>query len=130
MSNIARGGYVLRAAQSELRAVIIATGSEVALSEDHSAHAAFATQLLGRQKDDWSADVDAVRDSLPVIFMNGLQDPQVPEGTLREFRQDYDWIDYREYDDAGQLVFFRHWRDARDPGAAPLPYRVNRQYGN
>ena len=90
------------------------TGSEVALSEDHSAHAAFSTQLLGRQQTDWSEDLERLRGRLPVIFMNGLQDPQVPEATLREFQAEYDWIDYRIYADAGQLVFFRHWRDVLD----------------
>lgn len=90
------------------------TGSEVALSEDHSAHAAFARQILGRQAGDWSADIDALRGQKPVIFMNGAQDPQVPMETLAEFRRDHGWIDYRLYDDAGQLVFFRHWRDVLD----------------
>lgn len=46
--------------------------------------------------------------------MNGAQDPQVPLDTLEEFRVDFDWIDYRLYDDGGQLVFFRHWRDVLD----------------
>ncbi|QGX99239.1 helix-turn-helix transcriptional regulator [Roseovarius faecimaris] len=88
------------------------TGSEVALSEDHIAHAAFSMQILGRQRTDWSEDLDKLKGRLPVIFMNGLQDPQIPEATLRDFQRDHAWIDYREYDDAGQLVFFRHWRDA------------------
>ncbi|MFK7938632.1 MAG: helix-turn-helix transcriptional regulator [Roseovarius sp.] len=92
----------------------IVTGSEVALSKDHSAHAAFSAQVLGRQQQDWSADLDDIRADVPIIFMNGTQDPQVPVATLREFQRDYDWIDYREYDDAGQLIFFRHWRDALD----------------
>ncbi len=90
------------------------TGSEVALNENHAAHAAFSAQVLGGQQRDWSADLEELRDKIPVKFMNGLQDPQVPEATLREFQRDYSWIDYREYDDAGQLVFFRHWRDALD----------------
>lgn len=90
------------------------TGSEVALSEDHSAHAAFSAQVLGRQKTDWSDDLIPLQDTLPVIFMNGLQDPQVPVETLKEFQRDFDWIEYREYEDAGQLVFFRYWRDALD----------------
>ncbi|WP_371225911.1 helix-turn-helix transcriptional regulator [Roseovarius sp. 2305UL8-3] len=90
------------------------TGSEVALSEEHSAHAAFSAQILGRQQKDWSDDLNRLRGKLPVIFMNGTQDPQIPVATLEEFQRDVDWIDYRIYDDAGQLVFFRHWRDALD----------------
>lgn len=95
------------------------TGSEVAVSDTHSAHAAFSRQLLGPQVQDWSADVEAIRGKLPVIFLNGTQDPQVPRATLEEFQHDYDWIEYKVYDDAGQLVFFRHWRDALD-AAAPF----------
>ncbi len=90
------------------------TGSEVALSDAHSAHDAFSRQVLGRQKLDWSDDINALRGTHPVIFLNGTQDPQVPLATLQEFQRDFDWIDYRIYDDAGQLVFFRHWRDALD----------------
>jgi DNA-binding CsgD family transcriptional regulator/pimeloyl-ACP methyl ester carboxylesterase len=90
------------------------TGSEVALSDTHSAHDAFARQVLGRQKLDWSDEINSLRDSHPVIFLNGTQDPQVRLVTLNEFQRDFDWIDYRVYDDAGQLLFFRHWRDALD----------------
>jgi pimeloyl-ACP methyl ester carboxylesterase/DNA-binding CsgD family transcriptional regulator len=87
------------------------TGSEVALSETHSAHDSFSRMLLGRQNGDWSADVDALKGQLPVIFINGMHDPQVPSETLEDFRRDHDWIDYRIYEDAGQLIFFRHWPD-------------------
>ena len=98
----------------------IVTGSEVALSDTHSAHDAFSRQVLGRQKLDWSADINALRATHPVIFLNGTQDPQVPLATLQEFQRDFDWIDYRVYEDAGQLVFFRHWRDALDICQAQL----------
>lgn len=87
------------------------TGSDVALSETHSAHDAFSRTLLGRQNGDWSADVDAIKGRLPVVFLNGTHDPQVPPETLQDFQTDHSWIDYRIYEDAGQLVFFRHWRD-------------------
>lgn len=89
----------------------VVTGSEVALSETHSAHDSFARMLLGPQNGDWSADVDALKGKLPIIFLNGTHDPQVPTETLEDFKRDHDWIDYRVYDDAGQLLFFRHWRD-------------------
>jgi DNA-binding CsgD family transcriptional regulator/pimeloyl-ACP methyl ester carboxylesterase len=92
----------------------IVTGSEVALSDTHSAHDAFSRQVLGRQKLDWSDEINSLRATHPVIFLNGTEDPQVPLATLREFQRDFDWIDYRVYDESGQLVFFRHWRDALD----------------
>jgi len=85
------------------------TGSEVALSETHSAHDSFSRMLLGRQNTDWSADVDELKGQIPVIFINGTDDPQVPYDTLQDFKRDFDWIEYRTYEDAGQLIFFRHW---------------------
>lgn len=88
-------------------------GSEVALSETHSAHDAFSREVICHETTDWSDEVDGLRRSgLAVYFLNGLQDPQVPPATLDEFRQDYPWIDFRVYPDAGQLVFFLKWRDA------------------
>ena len=89
----------------------LVTGSEVALSETHSAHDSFSKMLLGAQNGDWSADVDAVRGQLPVIFLNGADDPQVPAKTLEDFKTDHDWIDFRFYDDCGQLLFFRKWAE-------------------
>lgn len=90
------------------------TGSNVALADDCVAHEAFSRMMLGGQLQDWSDTVRAVQGSLPVIFVNGAEDPQVPLGTLQEFQQDYPWIDYRIHHDAGQLVFFRHWRTVLD----------------
>ncbi len=90
------------------------TGSEVALSKSYSAHDSFARMLLGAQIGDWTAELDAIKGHLPVVFLNGTQDPQVPVKTLEEFQREHDWIDYHVYDDAGQLIFFRHWRDALD----------------
>ncbi|MCK0126414.1 LuxR C-terminal-related transcriptional regulator [Gelidibacter sp. F2691] len=90
------------------------TGSETALTDAHSSHEAFSRMVMGEQQTDWSFRVKAQKGRLPVIFMNGAQDPQVPLATLDEFRADYDWIDFRLYDDAGQLVFFRHWKDVLD----------------
>ncbi|WP_104016988.1 helix-turn-helix transcriptional regulator [Roseovarius nitratireducens] len=97
----------------------ILDGSEVALSATHSAHEAFARQLVGGQLEDWSGDLVALKGALPVILMNGAQDPQVPRATYEEFRRDHPWIEYHLFEDAGQLVFFRHWRAALDR-LAPL----------
>jgi len=92
----------------------IVNGSEVALSATHSSHEAFSRQLVGGQLEDWSADLLALRGVLPVVLMNGAQDPQVPRATYDEFRRDQPWIEYHLFEDAGQLVFFRHWRAALD----------------
>ncbi|MDV7143134.1 helix-turn-helix transcriptional regulator [Tropicimonas sp. TH_r6] len=92
----------------------IVTGSEVALTEDRSAHDAFSRMMLGEKTEDWSDAVHALREEMPIIFLNGTQDPQVPLATLDEFRRDYDWIDFRVFEDGGQLILFRHWRSALD----------------
>jgi len=92
----------------------IVGGSEVALSATHSAHEAFSRQLVGGQLEDWSTDLAALQGVVPVIVMNGAQDPQVPRATFQEFRQDHPWIEYHLFEDGGQLLFFRHWRAALD----------------
>src|SRR6056297_183000 len=92
----------------------IVNGSDVALSATHSAHEAFARQLVGGQLEDWSSDLAALKGALPVVLMNGAQDPQVPRATYHEFRRDHPWIEYHLFEDAGQLLFFRHWRASLD----------------
>jgi pimeloyl-ACP methyl ester carboxylesterase/DNA-binding CsgD family transcriptional regulator len=96
------------------------TGSEVALSDTHSAHASFARQVVEQETIDWSYMVEAVKASgIPVTFLNGLQDPQVPPLTLAEFQQEQTWINFEIFADAGQLLFFRKW---------PLVLEKLRQY--
>jgi pimeloyl-ACP methyl ester carboxylesterase/DNA-binding CsgD family transcriptional regulator len=87
-------------------------GSDVSLSEDHIAHDAFTREVIAHENTDWSDEIATLEGAVPVHFLNGLQDPQVPEATLREFQQDYPWIDFTVYPDAGQLLFFLKWRDA------------------
>ena len=89
-------------------------GSEVCISETHSAHDAFAREIIAHEAADWTADVLALRDQVPVHFLNGLRCPQITPETLAEFREDFPWIDFRLYPDAGQLLFFRKWRDVID----------------
>lgn len=96
-------------------------GSEVCLSDTHSAHDAFAREVIGHETSDWTMAIAALREAatrsetpLPVIFFNGLQDPEVVAQTLAEHQVDYPWIDFRVYPDAGQLLFFLKWRDILD----------------
>lgn len=87
-------------------------GSEVSLSDTHSAHDAFAREIIAHETGDWTGELDLLRDGgMPVHFLNGLQDPQVPPETVAEHRRDHPWIDFRVYPDAGQLLFFLKWRD-------------------
>lgn len=86
-------------------------GSEVALSDAHTAHDAFAREVIAHETTDWSDEMAGLQGAVPVYLLNGLQDPQVPPDTLAEFRRDYPWINFRVYPDAGQLLFFLKWRD-------------------
>jgi len=89
------------------------SGSEVALSENFCAHRAFSREVISQAREDWTEEVDKVRDAnIPVHFINGAQDPMLPELTLEEFRADHPWIDFTVHEDAGQLIFFAKWRDA------------------
>ena len=84
-------------------------GSEVCLSETHSAHNAFASEVLVQERNDWTYLIDAARNTVPFYCLNGLQDPQVPKETLREFQAKFPWIRFTDYEDCGQLVFFKKW---------------------
>lgn len=86
-------------------------GSDVALSDSHSAHDAFTREVIAHETTDWSDEIAAMQGSIPVHFLNGLQDPRIPPETLAEHRATYPWIDFRVYPDAGQLLFFLKWRD-------------------
>ncbi len=95
-----------------LEALVV--GSEVCLSDKHSAHDAFAREVIAHETTDWVESVLALKGVVPVIMMNGLQDPQVPPETLAEFRRDYPWIEFDVFPDAGQLLFFSKWRQVLD----------------
>lgn len=89
------------------------TGSEVALSDQFNAHAAFSREVIAQTKSDWVKDVRAVREAqIPVQFVNGAQDPMIPPETLDDYRSDYPWIDIELHEDAGQLIFFKKWARA------------------
>lgn len=87
------------------------TGSEICLSENHNAHEAFSRQALYEHSKATPEIVNQSRDRFPFISLNGLQDPGVHGDTIAEFAEDYPWIEFKTYEDSGQLLFFRHWRD-------------------
>lgn len=93
-----------------LEALLI--GSEVGLSEGISAHDSYVRSMIGGMLRDWSALIAPVTARIPVIFFNGLQDPQVPPAAIEQMLRNHPQIDFRVYPDAGQLILFRHWQDA------------------
>ena len=86
-------------------------GSEIALSDDHSAHDAFSRQVIMQEAEDWGWVVRAMEGGPKMVFFNGQDDPQIPPATLAEFQVDYPFIDFRVDPTAGQLIFFRNWAE-------------------
>ena len=92
-------------AQAEVRAAVL-EGSDVCLTAKWSAHAAFTAECIGSEKD-WSAVVRAVK--VPVLLLQGDQDPQSPVRTIRELAADYPHLAVEILPETGQLLFFAAW---------------------
>jgi pimeloyl-ACP methyl ester carboxylesterase/DNA-binding CsgD family transcriptional regulator len=106
-------------ARPEVREALLA-GSEVSLSEKVLAHQAFTRECIGSEKD-WSALVHAVK--VPVVLLQGDQDPQTPAQTIRELMGDFPHLDIRFVPNTGQLLFFAEWPMALDVLERFLPRR-------
>lgn len=106
-------------ARPEVREALLA-GSEVSLSEKILAHQAFARECIGSERD-WSALVRAV--TVPVVLLQGDQDPQTPVQTIRELIGEYPHLDLRFVPNTGQLLFFAEWPMALDVLERFLPRR-------
>jgi pimeloyl-ACP methyl ester carboxylesterase/DNA-binding CsgD family transcriptional regulator len=97
-------------ARPEVKAAML-EGSDVCLAKKWSAHAAFTAECIGSEKD-WSAVVRAVR--VPVVLLQGDQDPQSPVQTIRELALDYPHLVVRFLPNTGQLLFFAEWPQVLD----------------
>lgn len=97
-------------ARPEVRAAML-EGSDVCLAKKWSAHAAFTAECIGSEKD-WSAVVRAV--SVPVVLLQGDQDPQSPVQTIRELAVDYPHLEVRFLPGTGQLLFMAEWPQVLD----------------
>ncbi|NSX56050.1 LuxR C-terminal-related transcriptional regulator [Parasulfitobacter algicola] len=86
-------------------------GTKYAISNDFSAHNAFASEAIIKASHDWAQSINIVSQSVPVHFINGLQSPMLPKETIDEFREDYPWATFTTYSDAGDLIFFKKWKD-------------------
>lgn len=91
-------------------------GSEVMLSADHCAAGPFAQSVAALAQADWTGPMAQLRSGvengrMKVQFFSGEQDPQTPQETMVEQRDEHPWIEFTVYPDAGQLLFFLKWRD-------------------
>lgn len=92
-------------AKPDIREAVL-QGSEISLGAKISAHQAFTRECLSSEKD-WSHLVQAVK--VPVVLLQGDQDPQSPVQTVRELMVDYPHLDISFLPDTGQLLFFAEW---------------------
>ena len=90
----------------------IAIGSEVALGPACNAHRPFARQVIARVAEPWGDRLRALEGQLPVIALQGVDDPYCPPETLAEMRESYPWMQIEAVDNAGELLLFSHWRRA------------------
>ncbi len=82
----------------------ILAGSEVSLSDWHSAHNAFARECIDSERD-WAALVQAC--PAPVVMLQGVEDPQSPRVTIEEQLAIFPNIQAEFIEGIGQLVFFK-----------------------
>lgn len=103
-------------AKAEVKAAML-EGSDICLAKKWSAHAAFTAECIGSEKD-WSAVVREV--AVPVVLLQGDQDPQSPVATIRELAADYPHLQVSFLPNTGQLLFFAEWPQVLDQVEAML----------
>lgn len=86
------------------------TGSEVMFAENADSATSFSLQLIHQETNDWRDKVMKLKNQVPVHFICGLQSPEVHPDTLAFYQVEYPWVEYSVHKDAGELIFFRHWR--------------------
>ena len=86
-------------------------GSEVTVHAHGAAQEAFSQECVSSQRD-WSLLVHACK--VPVILLQGDQDPQTPVLTIRELMIDFPHLKVTFLPETGQLLFFKEWRIALD----------------
>jgi pimeloyl-ACP methyl ester carboxylesterase/DNA-binding CsgD family transcriptional regulator len=97
-------------ARAEVREAVL-EGSEVCLGAKQSAHEAFTRECISSERD-WSALVRGVQ--VPVVLLQGDQDPQTPVQTIRELMAEYPRLDVTFLPGTGQLLFFAEWPQVLD----------------
>ncbi|MEZ5796272.1 MAG: LuxR C-terminal-related transcriptional regulator [Paracoccaceae bacterium] len=94
----------------EVREAVL-VGSDVCLTRKWGAHEAFSRECISSERD-WSEAVRACR--VPVLLLQGDQDPQSPVQTIRELMAGFAHLQVRFLPDCGQLLFFKEWALALD----------------
>ena len=95
----------------------LVVGSEITLSDWHSAHDAFAAEIMVSQYD-WSDLIHAC--PLPVTCYIGLENQMLPRESLSEVETAFPAVRLVKDESAGELVFFKRWRDVLDDVSAYL----------
>jgi pimeloyl-ACP methyl ester carboxylesterase len=106
-------------ARAEVREALLA-GSEISLGVKILAHEAFTRECIGSEKD-WSHLVRAV--TVPVVMLQGDQDPQTPVQTIVELAPEYPHLEISFLPNTGQLLFFAEWPLVLDRLERFLPRR-------
>jgi pimeloyl-ACP methyl ester carboxylesterase/DNA-binding CsgD family transcriptional regulator len=97
-------------ARPEVREAIL-EGSEVCLGAKLSAYEAFTRECISSERD-WSALVRAA--TVPVVLLQGDQDPQTPVLSIRELMGDFPHLEVTFLPNTGQLLFFAEWPQVLD----------------
>lgn len=92
-------------ARAEVREAML-EGSDVCLGTKLSAHETFTRECISSERD-WSDLVRAV--TVPVVLLQGDQDPQTPVQTIRELMADFPHLKVSFLPHTGQLLFFAEW---------------------
>lgn len=101
-------------ARPDVREAVL-EGSDTCLAAKWSAHEAFTRECIGSEKD-WSGALRAC--PVPVLLLQGDQDPQTPVLTVRELMGDFPALTVRFLPFTGQLLFFAEWPQVLDEVAA------------
>ncbi|WP_321364005.1 hypothetical protein [uncultured Celeribacter sp.] len=87
-------------------------GSHFTLSKDYNAAEIFTRTTIEQMTWDWSEELHALAQRVPVHFLQGAEDTEVPADMLAQHALRYPDIDMQLCADAGRLVFFRVWDKA------------------
>ncbi|MBE2277416.1 MAG: helix-turn-helix transcriptional regulator [Rhodobacteraceae bacterium] len=97
-------------ARPDVRAAVM-EGSDTCLTAKWSAHEAFTRECIGSEKD-WSGVLRLC--TVPIVLLQGDQDPQTPVLTVKELMGDYPALSVRFLPFTGQLLFFAEWPQVLD----------------